>query len=139
MFDVMSFLPYLLNQAAEQTSLEFQKSYKERYGMLRTEWRVLFHLGKFETMTANDIVRAAQIHKTKISRAVQALSKKGFLKKDIDEDDRRRETLRLSKAGKAAYNDLINLANEYETELTKGFTHSEVAAFKRVLQRLSSH
>ena len=41
-FDVSLFLPYLLNQAAEQTSVGFQENYRERYGMLRTEWRVCF-------------------------------------------------------------------------------------------------
>ena len=44
-FDLQLFLPYLLNQAAEESSLSFQRVYKDRYGMLRTEWRVLFHLG----------------------------------------------------------------------------------------------
>ena len=35
-FDLWQFLPYLLNQAAEASSLEFQQVYKERYGLLRT-------------------------------------------------------------------------------------------------------
>ena len=50
-FDLQLFLPYLLNQAAEESSLSFQRVYKDRYGMLRTEWRVLFHFPKiwFET------------------------------------------------------------------------------------------
>ena len=33
-FDLQDFLPYLLNQAAEASSLEFQQLYKDRYGML---------------------------------------------------------------------------------------------------------
>jgi hypothetical protein len=44
-FDLQLFLPYLLNQAAEDSSLSFQRVYKDRYGMLRTEWRVLFIWG----------------------------------------------------------------------------------------------
>ena len=66
-FDLQAFLPYLLNQAAEQSSLAFQRSYKNRYNMLRTEWRVMFHLGLFGTMTARDIGVRGKIHKTKIS------------------------------------------------------------------------
>ena len=54
-FDLQYFLPYLLNQAAEEASIAFQKVYKSRYGMLRTEWRVLFHLGRYGAMTATDI------------------------------------------------------------------------------------
>ena len=73
-FDLQDFLPYLLNQAAEVSSLEFQQVYRDRYGMLRTEWRVLFHLGLYGTMTAAQIGSRAKMHKTKISRAVQRLS-----------------------------------------------------------------
>ncbi len=35
-FDLRLFLPYLLNQAAEASSLAFQQVYKNRYGMLRS-------------------------------------------------------------------------------------------------------
>ena len=62
-FDLQLFLPYLLNQAAEESSLSFQRVYKDRYGMLRTEWRVLFHLGLFGRMTARDIGLRAKLHK----------------------------------------------------------------------------
>lgn len=40
------FLPHLPNRAAEETSLGFQAPYRERHGMLRTGWRVPFHLGR---------------------------------------------------------------------------------------------
>ena len=45
-FDLESFLPYLLNQAAEATSRAFQAVYRDRYGMTRTQWRVLAHLDR---------------------------------------------------------------------------------------------
>ena len=69
-FVVQDFLPYLLNRAAEDSSLAFQTLYKGRYGMLRTEWRVLFHLGMYHRMTARDISTRTQLHKTKPNRAV---------------------------------------------------------------------
>jgi DNA-binding MarR family transcriptional regulator len=78
-FELEEFLPYLLNQAAEVSSLAFQQVYKDRYGMLRTEWRVLFHLGLYGKMTASDIGARAKMHKTKISRAVQRLADRRFL------------------------------------------------------------
>ncbi|TNE65810.1 MAG: MarR family transcriptional regulator, partial [Rhodobacteraceae bacterium] len=45
-FELSVFTPYLLNQAAEQQSRVFSNTYKNLYGMLQTEWRVLFHLGR---------------------------------------------------------------------------------------------
>ena len=116
-FDLTGFLPYLLNQAAEEASLTFQQVYKERYGMLRTEWRVLFHLGRYGPMTAGQIGELAMMHKTKISRAVQALEDKRFLTRQRRDEDRRQETLTLTRSGQAAYERLKTLAAEHNRSL----------------------
>ena len=78
-FDLQNFLPYLLSQAADASSCGFRRYYKDNYGMLRTEWRVVFHLGCYGKMTAKEICDRGGIHKTKVSRAVAALGKKRFL------------------------------------------------------------
>lgn len=136
-FDIRTFLPYLLNQAAEGSSLAFQHHYKRRYGMLRTEWRVLFHLGHYGALTANDIAVRAKLHKTKISRAVAALEKKRFLTRERLETDRRREMLSLTPAGLAAYRDLGAVAQEYEARLLADFDAGERTALKSALMRLA--
>lgn len=136
-FDLEQFLPYLLNQAAEAASLEFQQVYKDRYGMLRNEWRVLFHLGMFGEMTASDIGARAGIHKTKISRAVAKLEARRFLVRDRDGQDRRVEHLRLTAAGLAAYRDLRGVAERYDAELLSDFNAQDVARLKQQLRALA--
>ncbi|MBO9474577.1 MarR family transcriptional regulator [Shimia sp. R10_1] len=137
-FDLQSFLPYLLNQAAEESSLGFQRVYKDRYGMLRSEWRVLFHLGMFGQMTATEIGARAKLHKTKVSRAVQRLSERRFVRRARSEEDRRVEWLELSPAGQKAYEDLRSVAARYEAELQRKLSSEEVAALKRILPKLVS-
>ncbi|WP_417525940.1 MarR family winged helix-turn-helix transcriptional regulator [Marinovum sp.] len=136
-FDLQEFLPYLLNQAAETASDGFQKIYKDRYGMLRTDWRVLFHLGIYGRMTARDIGRTAQVHKTKISRAVARLEARRFLLRQEDETDRRVEHLTLTPAGQAAYRDLRGVAEAYDAELVASLDPQEVAVLRKALLHLS--
>jgi DNA-binding MarR family transcriptional regulator len=135
-FDVHSFLPYLLNQAAEISGLEFQQVYKGRYGMLRTEWRVLFHLGGRGAMTATQIGTLANIHKTKISRAVQKLAARRFLIRTPDPQDRRSERLELTPAGQAVYSDLMRVAQRYDQELLSDFSPQEAQVLRRALKKL---
>lgn len=135
-FEVLEFLPYLLNQAAEESGLAFQRVYKDRYGMLRTEWRVLFHLGRHGALTARDIGLMAKIHKTKISRAVQKLHERRFLTRERCEEDRRAEMLRLTPAGEAAYRDLRGVARDYDRRLTEVFSAEEVMLLRRMLRQL---
>lgn len=137
-FDLIDFLPYLLNQAAEECSLRFRETYKLRYGMTRTEWRVLFHLGRYGIMTANDISVRAKTHKTKISRAVQKLVERRFLVRKTDAEDRRREHLALTAAGFDAFEDLKSAAEAYNRELTDSLKDNEAKVLVSALQRLSN-
>ncbi|MCF3596045.1 MarR family transcriptional regulator [Rhodobacteraceae bacterium LMO-12] len=136
-FDLQDFLPYLLNQAAEESSLGFQQVYKGRYGMLRTEWRVLFHLGIYGQMTAREIGRRSKMHKTKISRAVAKLSERRYLTRTRDEADRRLEYLDLTTAGMRAYRDLREVALEYNAGLLEQFTDEEAKVLRRLLRKLA--
>lgn len=138
-FDLQGFLPYLLAQAAETASAEFQRHYKDRYGMLRTEWRVLFHLGRYGPMTARDIGDRARVHKTKISRAVAALESKRFLTRHVVADDRRQARLDLTRAGQAAFDDLYQAAQAFDAQLMARFSAQEGAALKRCLAMLAAH
>ena len=137
-FELQDFLPYLLNQAAEASGLEFQNHYKDRYGMLRTEWRVLFHLGRYGTLTAKEISDMARVHKTKISRAVSALEDKRFLIRHPMEHDRRHEHLRLTKAGKRAFSDLCAAAQSFDDKLTAPFSADEITTLKSCLKKISA-
>lgn len=136
-FPLHQFLPYLLNQAAEESSLEFQQVYKNRYGMLRTEWRVLFHLGVYGRMTAKEIGQRSKMHKTKISRAVQRLAERRFLARDQDEKDRRLEHLELTPAGRAAYRDLRSVAEGYDAKLSATLTDEENRVLRQALIKLA--
>lgn len=136
-FQLSDFMPYLLNRAAEVTSLEFQKSYKEKYGMLRTEWRVLFHLGRYGDLTAKQICTMSDLHKTKVSRAVSALEQRRFLSRTEVPSDRRHETLSLTKQGMAAFVELQREALTFNDDLMAGFSPEEQKIFRRCLEKLA--
>ncbi len=136
-FCLQEFLPFLLNRAAEESSLGFQQAYKDRYGMLRTEWRVLFHLGIYGQMTAKEISDRAHIHKTKISRAITKLEERRFVSRRRDENDRRSEHLKLTTAGETAYRDLRKVAIDYDAELVAQFSTEDVQLLRRMLRKLA--
>lgn len=134
--DISDFLPYLLNQAAELSSRDFQPHYKDKYGMLRTEWRVLFHLGRNGEMTAKQICERAALHKTKVSRAVTALETKRFLSRQSVEADRRFERLSLTAQGRTAFKDLSSAAMRYDAALQEVLGPDDFATLKRLAQKL---
>ena len=136
-FDLRQFMPYLLNQAAEASSLDFQQIYKGRYGLLRTEWRVLFHLGMNHRIMAKNICERAKIHKTKVSRAVQKLADRRYVTRQTDVADRRHEWLELTTQGRAVYEDLLSYAGRYDEKLVSILTPDETQVLRSALIKLA--
>lgn len=116
-FDLQDFLPYLLNQAAEATSRGFQATYRARYGLTRTQWRVMANLGRFGAMTARDICRLSHLEKTKVSRAVAGLESEGHLTRSTSPDDRRAENLSLTPRGRRLFTEIGQHALEFDADL----------------------
>jgi len=116
-FDLQDFLPYLLNQAAEATSRGFQATYRARYGLTRTQWRVMANLGRFGAMTARDICRLSHIEKTKVSRAVAGLEADALLTRSTSPDDRRAENLSLTPKGRTLFAEIGQHAQAFDAAL----------------------
>lgn len=136
-FDLTGFTPYLLSLAAEASSKEFQLHYKGKYGMLRSEWRVIFHLGNYGPMHAREICERSRTHKTKISRAVAALRQKRFITVKQNSDDRRLQLLELTAKGENVFRDLLEAAKSFDANLTADFKEQEIAILQKCLKRIA--
>jgi DNA-binding MarR family transcriptional regulator len=116
-FRLEDFLPFQLNQAAENVSLAFAAQYKAHSNLTRPEWRTLAALGSFGRMTATAICAHSKMHKTKVSRALFALEQRKWLRRFADQDDRRVEQIELTQLGRRHYADLSALALAYQQAL----------------------
>ncbi|QYK41917.1 MAG: winged helix-turn-helix transcriptional regulator [Paracoccaceae bacterium] len=134
-FDLDTFLPYLLNQAAEAASRSFQPVYRDGWGMTRPQWRVLAHVGRSGGMTARDICRASQMEKTMVSRAVAALESRGWLIRARAESDRRAENLTLTAEGRAVFAGLGRRACDHDRSLRQALG-ADATTLETVLRRL---
>ena len=137
-FDLDRFLPYLLNQAAEATSHGFQAIYRDRYGMTRTQWRVMAHLGRSGAMTARDICAASHEEKTRVSRAVAALERDRMLVRRPSDADRRVEILSLTPFGRGVFEELGALAREFDAALRAALGPGDAARLEALLRGLAS-
>jgi DNA-binding MarR family transcriptional regulator len=134
-----NFLPYRLYRLADAVSREFSRIYKDSHGLTRPEWRTLSGLGQHGTMTASAIGEQSAMHKTKVSRAVAELERRRWLTRAADEKDRRVEHLTLTRAGLAAYREMVPLAKAFERELLAKLSASERAAITSGLTALETN
>lgn len=131
------FLPYRLNQVSEVVSRSFSRMYAERYGMARPEWRVIAIIGQFGRVTAKTVGERSTMHKTKVSRAVSALEKRGFVKRTANPEDMREAFLELTEEGKTAYDTLVPKALTFSTHLMHSLSEDERYQLDEILHKLT--
>jgi DNA-binding MarR family transcriptional regulator len=134
--ELETFLPYRLYRLADLVSREFAAVYKDRLGLTRPEWRVLAGLGQHGTLTAKTLGEQSAMHKTKVSRAVAELERRRWLVRTPDGNDRRVEHLTLTKAGLAAYGEMVPLAKAFERRLSQAMGAARLAEFDYGVERL---
>ncbi len=78
---------------------------------------MLFNIGQYGPISAVEISRRSNLEKTKISRAVQKLEEREWLRRVYKSDDRRRHNLELTDDGRKAFEDLVALAATFDAEI----------------------
>jgi DNA-binding MarR family transcriptional regulator len=132
------FMPFRLNRLAAEVSEHLAAVYRERFGIDIPEWRVLATVGPERGCTAQYIASSTRMHKTRVSRAIAHLEERGLMTRVTSSADRREMQLRLSRAGRRVYAELVPLALERERALLACMTREQLRAFAAGLDCLET-
>ena len=130
------FVPFRLNRLAVEVSNHLSVIYRERFGLDIPEWRVLVTVGPERGCTAQYIAGSTRMHKTRVSRAIGHLEKRELLERASNTGDRREMELRLTKAGRRMYQELVPLALERERTMLACLNKEELRGFLLALEHL---
>jgi DNA-binding MarR family transcriptional regulator len=135
--DLFRFVPFRLNRLAAEVSAALSSEYQERYGLDIPEWRVLATLGfRDDACSAQYIAHCTRTHKSTISRAVTALMTRQLVERVENEDDRREFQLRMTRKGKALYEELIPRLKRREQQILSCLSAQERKDFALVLGKI---
>ena len=135
--DLFRFVPFRLNRLAAEVSAALSSEYQARYGLDIPEWRVLATLGfRDDACSAQYISHCTRTHKSTISRAVTALMERQLVERVENEDDRREFALRMTRKGKALYQELIPRLLRKEQEILSCLSAQERRDFALMLGKI---
>jgi DNA-binding MarR family transcriptional regulator len=135
--DLFRFVPFRLNRLAAEVSAALAGEYRQRYGLDIPEWRVLATLGfRDDACSAQYIAHCTRTHKSTISRAVTALMTRQLVERVENEDDRREFALRMTRKGKALYEQLIPRLKRKEQEILSCLSAQERKDFALMLGKI---
>lgn len=133
------YLPYRLSILSNKVSGLIAETYRHKYALSITEWRIMAVLGEYPDVSADEVSSKTQIEKSMLSRAISKLLSRQLIGRSFDKNDRRRSILRLTKTGLSVYKELVPLSYEYERRLLDCFSDGEREQFSELLDRLYSH
>jgi DNA-binding MarR family transcriptional regulator len=132
------FLPYRLNVLAAEVSEGLARVYSSRFGLDIPGWRVIATLGQFGQVTATAVGDHSHMHKTKVSRAVMDLEKRGYIARTPNPRDKRESFLALTPQGAGVYADIVPLALSYQKALVQALSPDGGAALDDILAALTA-
>jgi DNA-binding MarR family transcriptional regulator len=135
--DLFRFVPFRLNRLAAEVSAALSVEYQARYGLDIPEWRVLATLGfRQGACSAQYIAHCTRTHKSTISRAVTALMQRQLVERVENTDDRREFRLRMTRKGRALYEELIPRLLRREQEILSCLSARERREFALLLGKI---
>ena len=133
------FIPYRLSILTNIISSSLSDTYKEKFQLSITEWRILAVLGEYPGVSADEVSTKTQMEKSSLSRAIAKLIRRKLIQREFSQIDQRRSILTLTESGLSIYNKVVLLAVEFERQLLKCFSGSEYEQFSKLLERLFQH
>jgi len=115
------------------------QSYKDKFALSVNEWRIMAVLGEYPGASADEVSVKIQTEKSIVSRALQRLLKRHLVLREVDDEDRRRQNLSLTKTGVDIYRQVVPVSYDYEEQLLQCFSTSERKSFDKLIDKLYKH
>jgi DNA-binding MarR family transcriptional regulator len=110
--------------------------YASRHDLTMPAWRSLAVIARYQPLTAKQLAMLTSSDAFKVARAIELLVRRGLIRRDVDKDDRRRASLRLTAQGRKIYNDIEKFVVRIERELTATLDARELASLRQSLDKI---
>ncbi|MDJ0949446.1 MAG: MarR family winged helix-turn-helix transcriptional regulator [Alphaproteobacteria bacterium] len=135
MFDLATFLPYLLNRAGTRVARAFGRELMV-HDLTIQKWRVLAALWHQPNQSLGALAQMTSLEVSTLSRLIGGLERRGLARRRRSGGDGRTVTIALSAKGRRITEKLIPIALDYESTMLTGFTKKESALLKSMLVRV---
>ena len=118
----------------------FERFLKENSGDLninRAESRFLSEIYYNEGISQREIAHNLFVSEANIAKTYKKLEGKGLIYKNVDENNNTRRQLYLTEKGEAAFEEIIDLYENYNKSIVAGYSEDEIKASKKILSEIA--
>jgi DNA-binding MarR family transcriptional regulator len=136
--DLAHHMPFLLSEVARMLSIGASRTFQRQFGLGVREWRVLAILGDQGPVSAAAMVGPAAFDKATVSRAINTLEANGYVERLPDENDGRKQLVRLTASGVKLHDRIVPIAKMRAKVLESALTAQERALFFATIEKLKT-
>lgn len=114
----------------------FSQHLEKRFRVTVNEFRVIMLIGRQGAAASHELADISGVTTMSISRAVTSLERKGWIACSVDDNNRRRKILRLTRDGKKLYKAMLPTADKVARYLFNSLRVDEILAFDRYVTTL---
>lgn len=131
-------LGYWLRRVSNSVSGQFAQSLQVRQTSV-AEWALLHLLFERQQATPGELAQASTLTRGAISKIVDKLQAKGWIKSRVNPEDSRGQILSLTPVGKRALPELAEIADRNDEQFFGCLDGNERSALHRLLSKLAEH
>ncbi len=134
--DLDNYVPAYLTYLAGKISNSASATYRPRFGIGITDWRIVALLATEPWVSAGRICDVIGLDKAAVSRSVREMKKVGIVDVRSGDDDHHRQIIALSRKGLTLHDRLVMISRAREQELLKTFSAAERKMLINFLSRM---
>lgn len=131
-------LGYWLRRVSNSVSNGFAQSLQSKQTSV-AEWVVLRHLWDRTRTTPGEMAEAVTMTRGAISKIIDKLESKGWIRSKINPEDSRGQLLSLSGAGRRVVPQLAKIADHNDQKFFSCLNSEEAATLRHLLGKLAAH
>jgi len=131
--DLDNYVPAYLTYLAGKISNSASATYRPKFGVGITDWRIMALLATEPWITAGRVCDVIGLDKAAVSRSVREMKKIGIVEAD---EDQYRQLIALTRKGLAMHDRIVKLSLDREQQLLKNFSAAERKLLINFLSRM---
>lgn len=134
-YELFNSLIFRANRLAGLYFKSSSRDYMRAFGMGIPEVRLINIIGGMPWANAQELVEISSMDKGLVSRSLASLTKRGYLRRMQDDDDRRCFTLKLTATGQRIYQQIKTTKQQRHLRTVAGLTPEECRLLYRLMDK----
>lgn len=134
-FNMDDSLGFVLNRTALQSKAGFAQKIKD-FDITPEQWSLIYRVVEKNGLTQKELSDTTYKDQGNVTRSIDRLEKKEFLKRIPNETDRRVINIYPTHKAIQIVEAIVPISSNFNNELTEGFTHDEQTMLLNLLNRV---